>query len=136
MRGEYSHAVDGKGRLFIPAKFREKLGNDFIITRGVGYYLAVYPMDEWESFEEKIKSLKSAQALNLQRYFIAAAQDGAPDAQGRVLLSQKLRAHANLSKSVVVAGMGDHLEIWDEDTWNSMSQTPEEILGIMAEAGI
>ncbi len=136
MRGEYSHAIDGKGRLFIPAKFREKLGTTFIVTRGVGQYLSVYPMDEWEAFEAKIKALKSKQALELQRYFVAPAQDSAPDGQGRVLVSQKLRAHAKLDKSVVVAGMGDHLEIWDEDTWNAMSLTPESIESIMEEAGI
>ena len=136
MRGEYTHAVDEKGRLFIPAKFREELGTSFIITRGVGSYLSVYPLAEWQAFEEKIKSLKSKQTLELQRYFIAPAQDTVPDGQGRVLISQKLRAHAGLSKSVVIAGMTDHLEIWDEGVWNAMSPTPESIEALMEEAGI
>lgn len=136
MRGEYTHVVDEKGRLFIPAKFREQLGTTFVITRGVGSYLSVYPLDEWQAFEEKIKSLKSKQALELQRYFIAPAQDTVPDGQGRVLISQKLRNHAGLSKNIVIAGMTDHLEIWDEDTWNAMSLTPESIEAIMEEAGI
>ena len=136
MRGEYSHAIDGKGRLFIPAKFREKLGTTFVVTRGVGQYLSVYPMDEWEAFEEKIRSLKSKQALELQRYFVAPAQDSMPDGQGRVLLSQKLRAHAKLDKNVLVAGMGNHLEIWDEETWDSMNPSAEQIESIMEEAGI
>lgn len=136
MRGEYSHAIDEKGRLFIPAKFREKLGTTFVITRGVGQYLSVYPMDEWEAFEEKIRSLKSKQALELQRYFVAPAQDSMPDGQGRVLIPQKLRVHANLNKNVLVAGMGNHLEIWDEETWDAMNPSAEQIESIMEEAGI
>jgi len=136
MIGEFSHSIDGKGRLFIPAKFRESLGPVFIITRGLGYYLSVYHMDEWNDLQAKIKTLPREDALELQRYFLAPAQECVPDSQGRVLISQKLRAHANLDKTAAVVGMGDHIDIWDEAAWNKTDTTPERIAAIMRGAGL
>ena len=122
--------------MFIPSKFRAELGCRFVLTKSVNKCLVAYPTADWEAFEEKIRSLKSKQALELQRYFVAPAQDSVPDGQARVLLSQKLRAHAKLDKNVLVAGMGNHLEIWDEETWDSMNPSAEQIESIMEEAGI
>lgn len=136
MRGEYSHVIDAKGRLFIPAKFREELGYTFVITKGLSHCLSVYPMEEWEQFEQKINALPTKQARSLQLFFIASAQDCELDAQGRVLIPQKLRDYAGLSKNTVIAGMTDHIEIWDENEWNAMDLTPESIAGIMEQAGI
>lgn len=136
MRGEYSHVIDAKGRLFIPAKFREELGYTFVITKGLSHCLSVYPMEEWERFEQKINALPTKQARSLQLFFIASAQDCELDAQGRVLVPQKLRDYAGLSKNTVIAGMTDHIEIWDENEWNAMDLTPESIAGIMEQAGI
>jgi len=136
LRGEYTHSLDAKGRLFIPAKFREELGFSFVVTKGLGECLAVYPMQEWISFEEKIKRLPTKKARQLQMFFIAAAQDCEIDGQGRVLISPKLREYAGLSKNVVIAGMTNYMEIWDEDKWNDMSLTPDDIADIMEESGI
>lgn len=136
MRGEYTHVIDAKGRLFIPAKFREELGYSFVITKGLSRCLSIYPMSEWERFEAKINALPTKQARSLQLFFIASAQDCELDAQGRVLVPQKLREYAGLDKNAVVAGMTDHIEVWDESEWNAMELTPENIAGIMEEAGI
>lgn len=136
MRGEYTHIIDAKGRLFIPAKFREELGYSFVITKGISRCLSVYPMGEWERFEAKINALPTKQARSLQLFFIASAQDCELDAQGRVLVPQKLREYAGLDKNAVVAGMTDHIEIWDESEWNALELSPENIADIMEEAGI
>ena len=136
MRGEYTHVIDAKGRLFIPAKFRDELGYSFVITKGLSRCLSIYPMQEWERFEAKINALPTRQARSLQLFFIASSQDCELDGQGRVLIPQKLREYAGLDKNTVVAGMTDHIEVWDEIEWNAMELTPESIAGIMEEAGI
>ena len=136
MRGEYTHVIDAKGRLFIPAKFRDELGYSFVITKGLSRCLSIYPMQEWERFEAKINALPTRQARSLQLFFIASSQDCELDGQGRVLIPQKLREYAGLDKNTVVAGMTDHIEVWDESEWNAMELMPESIAGIMEEAGI
>ena len=136
MRGEYTHVIDAKGRLFIPAKFRDELGYSFVITKGLSRCLSIYPMQEWERFEAKINALPTRQARSVQLFFIASSQDCELDGQGRVLIPQKLREYAGLDKNTVVAGMTDHIEVWDESEWNAMELTPESIAGIMEEAGI
>lgn len=136
MRGEYSHAMDAKGRLFIPAKFREELGYSFVVTKSLDECLSVYPMSAWEDFEAKINSLPTKKARQLKLFFVASAQDCELDGQGRILVAQKLREYASLTKNVVIVGMTDHLEIWDEDKWNGMDLTPDAMADIMEEAGI
>lgn len=136
MIGEYSHSIDGKGRIFIPAKFRESLGPVFYMTRGLGYFISVYHADEWNALKEKIKSLPHEDALELQRYFLAPAQECVPDSQGRVLIPQKLRTHAKLDKVAAVVGMGDHIDIWDDASWNTADPTPERISTIMRGNGM
>ena len=135
-RGEYAHNIDSKGRLFIPSKFREELGSSFIITKGVNQCLAVYSEREWDLFERKINELPTKTARPLQLYFIAASQDLEIDAQGRVLIPQKLREFAGLKKQVVVAGMLDHVEVWDADKWDEATNSGQSILDVMEEAGI
>lgn len=136
MRGEYAHSVDSKGRLFVPAKFREELGEKFVITKGLSKCLSVYPMEEWERFEQKINSLPTKQARQLQLFFIAASHDCEIDAQGRVLIPLKLREYAELGKNVIVAGMTSYIEIWDENEWNNLNLTPEAVSDIMEAANI
>ncbi len=136
MKGEYSHVIDAKGRLFIPAKFREELGFSFVLTKGLENTLTIYPNSEWDKFAEKISSLPSKQARTLQRFFVASAQDSSPDAQGRILIPQVLREYAGITKNVVIIGMTDHIEIWDEARWLALDLTSESIENIMDEAGI
>ena len=136
MRGEYTHIIDAKGRLFVPAKFREELGTRFVITKGLSRCLSIYPLGEWDQFEAKINALPTKQARTLQLFFVASAQDCELDAQGRFLVPQKLREYAGLEKNTVVVGMTNHIEVWDESEWNAMELTPENIAAIMEEAGI
>lgn len=136
MKGEYLHTIDAKGRLFIPAKFREELGFSFVLTKGLENTLTIYTNSEWDKFADKISSLPTKQARTLQRFFVASAQDSTPDAQGRILIPQVLRDYAGLTKNVVIIGMSDHIEIWDEARWNALDLAPESIENIMEEAGI
>lgn len=136
VRGEYAHVIDEKGRLFIPSKFRTELGCSFVLTKGLGKCLAAYPLSEWNLFEEKIKSLPTRKSRELQLFFVAPSQDMELDGQGRVLVPQKLREYASLSKNLVIVGMIDHIEIWDETEWNAQNLTPDYIADVMDEAGI
>ncbi len=136
MRGEFAHVIDDKGRFFIPAKLRTELGVSFVLTKGLGKCLAAYPLSEWALFEEKIKSLPTRKSRELQLFFVAPSQDIELDGQGRMHIPQKLREYAGLSKNLIVVGMIDHIEIWDEDEWNGMNLTPDHIADVMDEAGI
>ena len=133
--GEYSHTVDAKGRVFMPAKFREQLSDNFVVARSVDACLAVYPPERWYRMTEKIKALPEIKAKKIARFLFPSALEAAPDAQGRFLLTQNLREYANLQKNVCIIGMGDYVEIWDENALSDerCTETPEEIRGIMQE---
>ena len=100
--GEYNHTIDAKGRLIIPSKFRELLGEEFVLTRGLDGCLYIYPMDEWESFEMKLRSLPltNKNARTFSRFFVAGATTCELDRQGRILVPQTLREFAGLEKDV------------------------------------
>ncbi|MBR5543632.1 MAG: division/cell wall cluster transcriptional repressor MraZ [Oscillospiraceae bacterium] len=136
MRGEYAHIIDEKGRLFIPSKFRSELGCSFVLTKGLGKCLSAYPLTAWASLEEKIKALPTRKSRELQLFFVASSHDMELDGQGRILVPQKLREYANLSKNLVTVGMIDHLEIWSEEEWEAQNLTPDYIADVMDEAGI
>lgn len=140
--GEFTHAVDVKGRMSIPAKFRENLGETFFITKGLDHCLFVFPESEWRVFEEKLKTLpltnKNARAF--VRMFFAGATEGSFDKQGRILVPQPLRDHAAIDKEVVVIGVGERIEIWSNQNWESYNDPDnisyDEIAEQMAELGI
>ena len=115
--GEYRHTIDAKGRLFIPSKLREKLGDTFMFSRGFDKYVCIYPMDQWEAFSETLEQLPQASERRIRRYFYAGAYEGSADAQGRVTVSQFYRDFAGLDKDVVIVGNRTHLEIWSADDW-------------------
>ena len=127
--GEYSHNIDAKGRIIIPAKFREQLGEHFVITKGFEGCLFVYPMQMWEELAENMGKLPSNQksARFLQRMFISGAADGEPDKQGKVLITPAHREYAALSKEVTIIGVGKRVEIWDTQRWNEYSENEEEM---------
>lgn len=127
--GEYSHNIDAKGRVIIPAKFREQLGERFMITKGFEGCLFVYPMDAWEELAENLSKLPSNQqsARSLQRKFLSGAAEGEPDKQGKVLITQPHREHAALSKEVVIIGVSKRVEIWDAQRWRDYCQDDEEM---------
>ena len=115
--GEYNHTVDTKGRLIIPSKFREQLGEEFIVTKGLDGCLFVFPQDEWQAFEEKLRTLPLTQkgARQFTRFFVAGATPCELDKQGRILLPATLREFAGLDKDVVLAGMLNRIEIWSKE---------------------
>ena len=138
--GEYNHTIDGKGRVIVPAKFRDALGDGFVVTKGLDGCLFVYPPDAWQAFEEKLQSLPLGQAdvRAFVRFFFSGATEGEVDKQGRVMLPPNLREFAKLSKDVVIAGAGNRLEIWDKqvrETYLAGTATPEEMATKMAELG-
>ena len=125
--GEYSHTIDAKGRLIVPSRFREQLGDEFVVTKGLDGCLFVYPDDEWSAFEEKLRELPltNKKARDFKRFFLGSAVDGELDKQGRVLISSALRAYAGLEKEVVLAGVLDKIEIWDKKAWDAHSEEVE-----------
>ena len=118
--GEYNHTIDAKGRLIIPAKFRELLGTEFVLTRGLDGCLFIYPVDEWKAFEQKLRALPltNKNARTFSRFFVAGAAMCELDRQGRVLVPQTLREFAGLEKDVVMTGNLDRIEVWSKDKWS------------------
>ena len=133
--GEYNHTIDAKGRLIVPAKFREILGDNFIVTKGLDGCLFVYPNDEWTRFEEKLKSLPltNKNARQFTRFFLAGAAACEVDKQGRILLPQVLREFANLEKDVVLVGVASRIEIWSRERWDESMNTYDGDMDEVAE---
>ena len=133
--GEYRHTVDSKGRLIIPAKFRDELGARFVVTRGMDGCLFGYPLTEWNNLEEKLRQLpltkKNARAF--VRFFYSAATECEFDKQGRINIPKTLRTHAALDKKCVVVGVSNRFEIWSEERWNEFSDDVEENFDEIAE---
>lgn len=118
--GEYHHNVDAKGRLIVPVKFREELGEVFILTRGLDQCLFGYPMSEWKVIEEKIKGfpLTKKDARAFTRFFFSGATECEIDKQGRINIATPLVNYAKLEKECVVLGVSNRIEIWSKDIWN------------------
>jgi len=121
--GEYQHSVDAKGRVIVPSKFRDGLGEKFIVTKGLDNCLFAYSAEEWGNLETKLKSLpftdKDVRAF--VRFFFAGATECEVDKQGRILLPQNLREYAGLDKDIYVIGVSTRVEIWDKAKWESYS---------------
>ena len=116
MTGQYAHNIDAKGRLFIPAKLREELGETFHVTIGPDHCLTIYPNDTWDDFMAKFHDMPYSKGKSL-RAPSANAVDCEPDGQGRILIPAKLRKYADLEKEVVVIGSFDRAEIWNAERW-------------------
>ena len=121
--GEYNHSIDAKGRIIVPSKFREKLGDQFIVTKGLDGCLWVFSSSEWETFSEKLTSLPVARkdARNFSRFFLAGATEAETDKMGRILIPQVLRDYAGLEKDAVLIGAGSRVEIWNKAAWEDVS---------------
>lgn len=116
--GTYKHALDTKNRIFIPAKFREKLGDTFYITRKLTTNsLVIYSEDEWDKKAEIIDSIADSVGEDIKELFYSEAIDPTPDSQGRVTLSPALIEYAKIDKNVVIAGYGSYIQIWPEEVW-------------------
>ena len=137
LMGEFPHNMDAKGRVTIPVRFREDLGDRFYVTKGLDGCLFVFSPVRWERLVEKMASLPIANAHSLQRFFFSSAADCAPDSQGRVLIPQNLREYAGLQKEVTVIGVSGRVEIWDKQRWKEYNGelTSESIAEAMEDLG-
>ncbi len=140
LMGEYSHSLDAKGRLIIPAKLRDQLTDTFVISKGLDGCLFAFPPEEWNRFEAKLQKLPitNTNARKFSRYFLAGAVEVEADKQGRVLLPQNLREAAGLEKDVIMCGVGSRMEIWSKQRWEEASSYDDvnELAENMADLGI
>lgn len=135
--GEFVHSFDEKGRLTLPAKYREVLAGGVVVTKGIdSESLTVYPRPDWEAFAENIRGLSSTNknARNFKRHIFSSASDIIPDRQGRVLISQVLREYAQLENSAVIIGVDNLLEIWNPERWAEVKAQVESESESIAEA--
>lgn len=123
LMGEYQHTIDDKGRLFMPARLREELGQHFYISKGLDGCLFVYDEEQWQQFEAKLNALPMSMkgARDFKRFFFSGATEGCCDKQGRISLPLNLREHAALAKDVVIVGVGNRAEIWAKERWQAYS---------------
>lgn len=120
--GEYSHTLDAKSRIIIPAKFREELGEQFVLTLGLDGCLYAYPNAEWESVVEQLNQLPSSkEARKIQRYFLSSASPCELDKQGRVLIPARHKQHAKLEKDVIFVGVSKKIEIWSKECYDDLT---------------
>ncbi len=133
--GEYHHTMDDKGRVIMPAKFRESLGENFVVTRGLDNCLFVYPAEEWQSMEGKLTKLPLTRqdARAFVRFFLSGAVDCEFDKQGRISIPNNLREHSHLVKDVVIIGVANRLELWSKERWEKYIQIAEESYEEIAE---
>ena len=140
LMGEYSHSLDQKGRLIMPAKLRQDIGEKFILTKGLDGCLFAFSQNEWLNFEEKLKQLplSDKNARNFVRFFLSGATECEIDKQGRFLIPNNLREAGKLEKDVIIIGVGTRLEIWNKEIWQKCDEeiSAEEIAENMANLGI
>lgn len=140
--GEYEHSLDEKGRLIMPSKLKDDIGEKFVITKGLDGCLFVYSQNEWKLFEEKLRTfpLTNKDARALMRFFLAGAIQAEIDKQGRFLITSNLREFAELEKEIVIIGVLTKIEIWSKEKWLKYSEkenkTADEIAEKMSNLGI
>ena len=140
--GEYEHSLDVKGRLILPAKIREDMGDKFIVTKGLDGCLFGFSQNEWTNFEEKLKTLPltNKNARDFVRFFLSGATECEIDKQGRFLIAGNLREYANLEKDAIIIGVGTRIEIWNREKWKSYNSdekiSADEIAENMTMLGI
>lgn len=122
LMGEYSYAIDEKGRVGFPPKFREEMGGSFIVTRWLDDCLIAFSSEEWERIAALLSEKSMVRSRDVQRFLYSGATQAVPDKQGRILLSANLRRHAGLEKDVAVIGVGNHAEIWDARAWREKNE--------------
>ncbi|HLR07841.1 MAG TPA: division/cell wall cluster transcriptional repressor MraZ [Bacillota bacterium] len=134
--GEFQHNIDSKGRIIVPAKFRDGLGHTFVVTRGLDQCLFAYPMNEWRLLEAKLKKLPLTQkdARAFTRFFFSGAVECEVDKQGRINIPQPLRNYAALERSCVIIGVSNRIEFWAQDIWDDYFAASEESFAEIAES--
>ena len=139
--GEYTHGVDNKNRIIVPSKFREDLGETFVVSKGLDGCLYIHPRNEWMAFQEKLKNLplSSKDSRTFSRFFFSGANEVTPDKMGRILLPQSLMDYAGVKEEVVSIGMMNRVEVWSKakwETYSTMDTDMDEIASKMSELGI
>jgi len=127
--------LDAKGRIIVPSRFREELGERFITTKGLDNCLFLYPMDEWKTIEEKLRTLPFTRAdvRSFARFFFSGAAELEIDKQGRILLPPNLRDYAGIERELFVIGVGSRVEIWSSEKWAEYNRTAESSYEAIAE---
>lgn len=133
--GEFHHSIDEKGRLIIPAKFREDLGDEFIITRGIEHCLYVYSKENWLAITQKLETLPFTKkdAREFSRFFLSGATAAEFDKQGRVNIASPQLSYANITKECIIVGVGSRLEIWSSENWNNFMNSAFDSMSDIAE---
>ena len=135
LMGEYHHSIDDKGRIIIPSRFRDELGKEFIVTRGLEECLFVYPKNKWNEIIEKLNKLPFTKkdARSFMRFFLSGASALEFDKQGRININSTLISYAELEKDCVIVGVGDRLEIWSKNKWDNFYDSNKNDLSDIAE---
>ena len=135
LMGEYEHSLDAKGRLIMPAKLRQDIGDKFVITKGLDGCLFAFSQEEWLNFETKLKSLplSDRNARNFVRFFLSGATECEIDKQGRFLVNKNLREFAEIERDVMIIGVSDRIEIWSKEKWDEYSKAEYSDDNIMSE---
>ncbi|MDR2661239.1 MAG: division/cell wall cluster transcriptional repressor MraZ [Lactobacillaceae bacterium] len=123
--GEFNHTLDEKSRIIIPSKFRNQLGDSFVLTRWMEKSLFGFSLEEWDKFEKKLSQLPlgGRDARKFKRFVLAGATEAQFDKQGRIIIPANLKEYAGLKKDAIVIGSGNGFEIWDKDTWNNYADS-------------
>ncbi len=135
--GEYNYNLDAKGRVFVPAKLREDLGENFVVAKSMDKCISVYSIEMWERYVAKLNAIPEMKARNIRRFVYSTATEASCDSQGRVVLPPSLREHAGLEKELVIIGAGDHAEIWNAEIWNAhmSEESLDDMVNILMEYG-
>lgn len=138
LMGRYDYAIDAKGRLNFPARFRQEMGETFVVTRWLDDCLVAFPQNEFERMAETLAAKGMVKSREIQRFLFSAAAEVQPDSHGRILLPANLRRHAHLEKDATIIGSRNHAEIWDTAMWNSHEEAMDQqsILAAMEELDI
>ena len=134
--GEYQHSLDNKGRITVPARFREELGTNFVATKGLDNCIFLYPQGEWKDIETKLRALPFTRAdvRSFARFFFSGACEMESDKQGRILIPVNLREYAGIDKDLIIIGVGSRVEIWSNETWEQYNQKAESSYEAIAES--
>ena len=136
--GSYNHSLDAKKRVFIPAKFREELGETFYITRKFDDFLSIYTAEGWDAYLEKIEKLPESIAAEIQDFILGGAQKCTTDGSGRVIIDDRLLKHAKIQKNVVFVGAGKQIRVWAEELWDDRERNRdfERMRAVLGEYGL
>jgi MraZ protein len=133
--GEFEHAVDDRGRVAIPSRFRPALSDGLVIAKGIERCLVIWPIDDWRAFTQELGGMShmAGDARRLQRFFLAGAADSTTDRLGRVLIPATLRAYAQLAEQAVIIGVGNRVEVWSPSNWEQERSSAENQSAELAE---